>query len=161
MEARNAEAAGIIPARAGFTGTDDRTVPQVRDHPRSRGVYPVRLSTMSSSAGSSPLARGLPADEGRRRRARWIIPARAGFTRSGAATPSRAADHPRSRGVYPCRVDGQGAARGSSPLARGLHRRTPTLLSHPGIIPARAGFTAHRRPRGRPLRDHPRSRGVY
>ena len=151
----------IIPARAGFTLRPSPTRKPGPDHPRSRGVYRTWRPGTPKRPGSSPLARGLPEQMIEQFRKYGIIPARAGFTRSGAATPSRAADHPRSRGVYPCRVDGQGAARGSSPLARGLHRRTPTLLSHPGIIPARAGFTAHRRPRGRPLRDHPRSRGVY
>ena len=50
---------------------------------------------------------------------------------------------------------------GSSPLARGLRlpREVPPRLL--GIIPARAGFTADRRFRGRRGRDHPRSRGVY
>ena len=35
------------------------------------------------------------------------------------------------------------------------------MLTPPGIIPARAGFTHHRRERGHRQPDHPRSRGVY
>ena len=50
---------------------------------------------------------------------------------------------------------------GSSPLARGLHRRHPQIGRDPGIIPARAGFTAQGPPDCRRRRDHPRSRGVY
>ena len=51
--------------------------------------------------GSSPLARGLlfhlpPLIFDQR-----IIPARAGFTYCSSVSSPRAADHPRSRGVYP------------------------------------------------------------
>ena len=70
-------------------------------------------------------------------------------------------DHPRSRGVY---GDHQGSPchkRGSSPLARGLRTREPVYTALAGIIPARAGFTVHRRFACRNGRDHPRSRGVY
>ena len=52
-------------------------------------------------------------------------------------------------------------ARGSSPLARGLHRLVAVHEDRSGIIPARAGFTPPSRRSARPCRDHPRSRGVY
>ena len=74
--------AGIIPARAGFTDDASLTGGRLSDHPRSRGVYRVKVSLISSSSGSSPLARGLlqhgdgPVPPTR------IIPARAGFTSS-------------------------------------------------------------------------------
>ena len=51
--------------------------------------------------------------------------------------------------------------RGSSPLARGLHADHVEHGAHHGIIPARAGFTLHRRRRFGRREDHPRSRGVY
>ena len=70
----------IIPARAGFTGRRrQEQVPQW-DHPRSRGVYDVYLNRDGVLTGSSPLARGLPAELDLRRVGRRIIPARAGFT---------------------------------------------------------------------------------
>ena len=50
------------------------------DHPRSRGVYTAPLSLPLVLSGSSPLARGLPADEMTPLTRRRIIPARAGFT---------------------------------------------------------------------------------
>ena len=50
----------IIPARAGFTGREDRGRRARRDHPRSRGVYQHRRRRRSPRQGSSPLARGLP-----------------------------------------------------------------------------------------------------
>ena len=70
-------------------------------------------------------------------------------------------DHPRSRGVYRViRLLGT-LTWGSSPLARGL--RPPRLggVDGDGIIPARAGFTAHRTGTNPRRWDHPRSRGVY
>ena len=73
--------ARIIPARAGFTVSIRRRSLLPQDHPRSRGVYVMRVVVCAGVVGSSPLARGLhnltfkiPADVG-------IIPARAGFTR--------------------------------------------------------------------------------
>ena len=73
-------AAGIIPARAGFTFTLPEPHAASADHPRSRGVY--RTATIQP-----------PADRG-------IIPARAGFTDRPPGGPQGTPDHPRSRGVY-------------------------------------------------------------
>ena len=110
--------------------------------------------------GSSPLARGLRATEGRAWRIDGIIPARAGFTSAFSATPGSASDHPRSRGVYPGRPRGPTHVHGSSPLARGLRVVLDPLVDGVGIIPARAGFT-WRSPARSATADHPRSRGVY
>ena len=71
----------IIPARAGFTSSCPSGVWTVRDHPRSRGVYQQIVSDEAAKKGSSPLARGLLGRVRRRILLRWIIPARAGFTR--------------------------------------------------------------------------------
>ena len=91
--------------------------------------------------GSSPLARGL---RGAEVGARW-----------------ESLDHPRSRGVYKCVIMGEKSFIGSSPLARGLRRARAPDKVRPGIIPARAGFTPHRRQNYPTWSDHPRSRGVY
>ena len=74
------EGGGIIPARAGFTWLRPRPRSLRWDHPRSRGVYPMRAPHKQKRSGSSPLARGLHvlgfgSDDDSR-----IIPARAGFT---------------------------------------------------------------------------------
>ena len=110
-----------------------------------------------------------------------IIPARAGFTRRRRDGVGRRRDHPRSRGVYPPQPARHRSESGSSPLARGLRMssvlrrrragssplarglRAPGAgqLVGSGIIPARAGFTAHRRRLLPRAGDHPRSRGVY
>ena len=132
---------GIIPARAGFTPGATAPAPTATDHPRSRGVYTATSPPDRSTAGSSPLARGL------RRR-----PSRRG---------RRPPDHPRSRGVYVDDTFGLLKKHGSSPLARGL--RVPSALNRGcfGIIPARAGFTGGEAGVGGCGWDHPRSRGVY
>ena len=95
-----------------------------------------------------------------RRRGR-IIPARAGFTLGHCSLFLTPEDHPRSRGVYARRRRTPARLRGSSPLARGLPRPHPPGGRQPGIIPARAGFTAASPAPNHVARDHPRSRGVY
>ena len=177
----------IIPARAGFTMSGSVVSSSVADHPRSRGVYCAQDFHASRSFGSSPLARGLrpgarsPESSGR------IIPARAGFTAArkghrgrhqdhprsrGVYAPRpgpagrrssfvRAGDHPRSRGVYGDPAAADHPAPGSSPLARGLRRRSPSQRARTRIIPARAGFTGRKPEGGLGVADHPRSRGVY
>ena len=132
-----------------------------RDHPRSRGVYARAARRRHRRAGSSPLARGLPRPRGAVARRFRIIPARAGFTGGLGRPRSCPRDHPRSRGVYAVSAAPPNAAKGSSPLARGL-RRTKTLEDfRTRIIPARAGFTCGRCRCGPGSGDHPRSRGVY
>ena len=110
----------IIPARAGFTLSDEWVNDDDEDHPRSRGVYRRLGQRISPMSGSSPLARGLlpvpePAPGGG-----GIIPARAGFTLLAVELIGGRADHPRSRGVYHSQSVGTAHGLGSSPLARGL-----------------------------------------
>ena len=151
----------IIPARAGFTPSPFSICRCNRDHPRSRGVYPLPTQEPGGVTGSSPLARGLLLHEPAHRFSDGIIPARAGFTILYHHPLGTVGDHPRSRGVYSPSVTYFHNLAGSSPLARGLHERRPGEGRWRGIIPARAGFT----PEGiyDDLRgaDHPRSRGVY
>ena len=152
---------GIIPARAGFTSPRTTITPATPDHPRSRGVYGVKISPCPRTAGSSPLARGLHLDAARRPDDVRIIPARAGFTRRRGRSAARSWDHPRSRGVYLVMVVMVVSYLGSSPLARGLRARSAPGGRRPGIIPARAGFTLPGGGRVVEVGDHPRSRGVY
>ena len=151
----------IIPARAGFTKQVGVHLPNIGDHPRSRGVYVNAFGTADAIAGSSPLARGLRNTRPGKRKCSWIIPARAGFTRAGPASAGSPRDHPRSRGVYLRRELLDVLVEGSSPLARGLPKADTIVKDGAGIIPARAGFTCRPRYSGRGTGDHPRSRGVY
>ena len=136
---------------------------------------------METFGGSSPLARGLRGGAAVLAVGGRIIPARAGFTRRRLSLPAWGADHPRSRGVYPCMRASNMAFCGSSPLARGLRgpaepaaRANRIIPARAGftstsrcsikggrIIPARAGFTQPPASARRPRADHPRSRGVY
>ena len=152
---------GIIPARAGFTATPSSRWPPRRDHPRSRGVYRRDANENRPPAGSSPLARGLPPTPTATAPGTGIIPARAGFTPEPSPMAARSQDHPRSRGVYDGSACIEAFQRGSSPLARGLRVLARPHGPTPGIIPARAGFTAAGPIRRMDGEDHPRSRGVY
>ena len=152
---------GIIPARAGFTGTSGILRSRPTDHPRSRGVYVACLVPVTYHLGSSPLARGLQVGRRVRGGRLGIIPARAGFTLSRRVPWRRRSDHPRSRGVYMGTKFTPDTRGGSSPLARGLppgQSHAPPALR---IIPARAGFTTGGLPSRWRRGDHPRSRGVY
>ena len=151
----------IIPARAGFTCLRYLRCIGGWDHPRSRGVYSRRASPSKSRPGSSPLARGLRGTRVVKPNLWRIIPARAGFTMSLGSSTAPTADHPRSRGVYARCAISAASMRGSAPLARGLPDRTHHYREQPGIIPARAGFTATTTATPPSPGDHPRSRGVY
>ena len=126
-----------------------------------REVYHMVCLVVTEVGGSSPLARGLRCHWGPLPRRRRIIPARAGFTPGAPSRRRPCADQPRSRGVYQIGHTIIENNLGSSPLARGLRQRLRLRHHHPGIIPARAGFTDLQRGPGVRGRDHPRSRGVY
>ena len=151
----------IIPARAGFTQGQPPLDHRNRDHPRSRGVYVPARAAASTTAGSSPLARGLPRHPIARTRSSRIIPARAGFTVLLPWLSSLYWDHPRSRGVYRPASASASTPGGSSPLARGLRLPRGHDDEREGIIPARAGFTLAQYGEEIEAEDHPRSRGVY
>ena len=151
----------IIPARAGFTSRIFVRSRRMKDHPSSRGVYLTARVFEPVSVGSSPLARGLLTLIFGGRIAAVDHPRSRGVYSIRRSTTWTAPDHPRSRGVYVPDIWLKTRTGGSSPLARGLPKRS-ILASSPGrIIPARAGFTggAEVGPGGES--DHPRSRGVY
>ena len=161
IRGRRSGTSRIIPARAGFTGSIPLTGAMTTDHPRSRGVYVSPAGPVSTTAGSSPLARGLPTPRRSRQDCAWIIPARAGFTFPFPRPSPNPTDHPRSRGVYTLTVLLLTHAVGSSPLARGLLEAVAHHIASLRIIPARAGFTIARGFICSSQSDHPRSRGVY
>ena len=97
--------AGIIPARAGFTNACTSGTHDLRDHPRSRGVYTLSSPLCIDLSGSSPLARGLQLPVTSAATSSRIIPARAGFTSRRGPCWSSPWDHPRSRGVYRAAIE--------------------------------------------------------
>ena len=131
----------IIPARAGFTLTENRADAGRTDHPRSRGVYQTIFFGTIFHYGSSPLARGLRGWGSRHALGCRIIPARAGFTTPIFNRLLHRGDHPRSRGVYDVKSVAAKPINGSSPLARGLLSFGFSGRITCRIIPARAGFT--------------------
>ena len=131
----------IIPAYAGSTASTPGERNRSRDHPRIRGEHSVRSTRERTLSGSSPHTRGARADPGPARQRRGIIPAYAGSTMPGCASPKSPPDHPRIRGEH-CRV---------------LYSRNWTR----GIIPAYAGSTAPSSPACWAATDHPRIRGEH
>ena len=110
---------GIIPARAGSTTVGRGRGVQLGDHPRSRGEHRAPASRVSSTPGSSPLARGARPGDYSGGVEEGIIPARAGSTPGGRRLPAGGWDHPRSRGEHIPTKGAKAMAEGSSPLARG------------------------------------------
>ena len=91
---------GLIPARAGNTGTLLELLRVRRAHPRSRGEHSPPSSKGIGVLGSSPLARGTqPGGFGSETRG-GLIPARAGNTRKKSAPNHGVGAHPRSRGEH-------------------------------------------------------------
>ena len=137
---------GIIPACAGSTPPWRRCRRPRGDHPRMRGEHLEPLSVASSLAGSSPHARGAHLPVNRAGVLVGIIPACAGSTMTRFPTRRSGRDHPRMRGEHATISLCGGQAEGSSPHARGAHRRPERRDSEDGIIPACAGSTSSRYP---------------
>ena len=131
----------IIPARAGFTCCQRRSLRSSQDHPRACGVYLAAGKCLGLYHGSSPRVRGLPTGVKNDRGAYRIIPARAGFTGRRFPPDGGGADHPRACGVYMESEDRLPLGCGSSPRVRGLQHLAGQDRLHVRIIPARAGFT--------------------
>ena len=110
---------GLIPAHAGKTCGYTLTPRLVPAHPRSRGENGIVAGDSLRKVGSSPLTRGKPPFRLSMRASAGLIPAHAGKTRPGRATPSNHRAHPRSRGENSMVVGAASAAAGSSPLTRG------------------------------------------
>ena len=132
---------GLIPARAGNTGT-------------GRG-------SSGGCGGSSPLARGTLAGKGFGVSRPGLIPARAGNTAWFLRITKSGGAHPRSRGEHACKNLRTPSRLGSSPLARGTLVPGNHLVDGVGLIPARAGNTFATVGVGSGARAHPRSRGEH
>ena len=152
---------GIIPACAGSTRRGAPSRPRRWDHPRMRGEHSARSSVGRNFMGSSPHARGaleLADAQGIDLR---IIPACAGSTPLMPPDSPRQWDHPRMRGEHPQPPGTRLHEHGSSPHARGAHRRRDRQLGRRGIIPACAGSTSNVGDFQLNRGDHPRMRGEH
>ena len=126
-----------------------------------RGEHRTLARSSSTSAGSSPRARGAPADGDAAAAVRGIIPACAGSTRVSHESSASKRDHPRVRGEHVSGGSSRPQRGGSSPRARGAHAAAGVLRGLPGIIPACAGSTSPTRLEVHDAGDHPRVRGEH
>ena len=131
----------FIPARAGNTQSPRGPRAWSTVHPRARGEHPTIRLPRDGHGGSSPRARGTRhADHETEREARFI-PARAGNTERRTSMSPFKPVHPRARGEHINHIGIPGQMGGSSPRARGTHRRDAAHGGQPRFIPARAGNT--------------------
>ena len=129
----------FIPARAGNTPDACRTDAGPTVHPRSRGEHPAPGAYATAQDGSSPLARGTRHRRPAARRHLRFIPARAGNTTAARTRRPSAPVHPRSRGEHGAASGGARSLPGSSPLARGTRRRSPTTTARAAVHPRSRG----------------------
>ena len=111
--------------------------------------------------GSSPLTRGAPTMQVKRRVRAGLIPAHAGSTGRRWRSSSRRPAHPRSRGEHagvPLELSAYG---GSSPLTRGARVYDGRYAPRRGLIPAHAGSTIVQTKSDWRAQAHPRSRGEH
>ena len=132
---------GIIPAGAGLTPWMSLSISRTRDHPRGCGAHWHWRYLATGWQGSSPRVRGSQRESPREDRARGIIPAGAGLTRSVQGPCCRARDHPRGCGAHSRGEKDPAGGEGSSPRVRGSRCRTSWFALPRGIIPAGAGLT--------------------
>ncbi len=111
--------------------------------------------------GSSPPARGAPAETSTDRGTGGIIPACAGSTAWRPPTTAPPGDHPRLRGEHLGIKNPMVVFDGSSPPARGAPAMGAGLAMLVGIIPACAGSTLGASSIRASARDHPRLRGEH
>ena len=115
--------------------------------------------SMEEQGGSSPHARGTPADLVDCSLISRFIPACAGNAERVPRAYRLSAVHPRMRGERSSASSASVVASGSSPHARGTRRSRPAPAYRPRFIPACAG-NASGHPRSHQARPvHPRMRG--
>ena len=152
---------GITPACAGNTFPIWKLYSTPQDHPRLRGEYSTSQDSRKRTVGSPPLARGIHWRPEQELDCEGITPACAGNTSVYALPSNPLRDHPRLRGEYCLSSRQVRIARGSPPLARGIHRIISVNVNLPGITPACAGNTLDCRLIQLSPWDHPRLRGEY
>ena len=149
----------LIPAHAGKTRRQTRTLAPCGAHPRSRGENSASAFSTWSSRGSSPLTRGKLQATPQADNVPGLIPAHAGKTVFLRSQEGNRRAHPRSRGEnhgVQSRIVNQ---TGSSPLTRGKPPEHGADRSQKGLIPAHAGKTARAPAISSAQAAHPRSRG--
>ena len=132
---------GLIPARAGKTGSFVAVSITPKAHPRACGENPRRTVTLSAIRGSSPRVRGKHKDRKTGKPTIGLIPARAGKTGVTCWRHPLPGAHPRACGENA--TSGRFFQRqpGSSPRVRGKPGINAKIQDSERLIPARAGKT--------------------
>ncbi len=110
---------GIIPACAGNTRREGRSVRRSRDHPRVCGEHLGGCHAGAVQDGSSPRVRGTPCHGLHHACRPGIIPACAGNTMPMFSPWRKPRDHPRVCGEHDIQLTVTQCAPGSSPRVRG------------------------------------------
>ncbi len=126
-----------------------------------RGEHHQNGGSCSRPVGSSPHARGAPADGPGHVRAGGLIPACAGSTILELVHSVPVPAHPRMRGEHPLRTTRPASSHGSSPHARGALSRIGYDAEWRGLIPACAGSTGVVPQQAVAALAHPRMRGEH
>ena len=136
---------GIIPAHAGLTAYSISFAHCARDHSRVCGAHSGSGLYLTHFGGSSPRMRGSP-EHGRLQSGHaGIIPAYAGLTHLQLVFCRCIWNHPRVCEAHESTSAGVTRSLGSSPRMRGSRSQTAAQRQRPGIIPAHAGLTYHKK----------------
>ena len=150
---------GLIPARAGKTGSRSQACGPAPAHPRACGENSASDPPWLGSTGSSPRVRGKLGERPTVVGLDGLIPARAGKTPDSNRPARDQPAHPRACGENATSRRHARTAGGSSPRVRGKRPRGIPHRHPRGLIPARAGKTAPTRRRSNGSRAHPRACG--
>ena len=151
----------FIPAGAGNTCAPRASTSSTPVHPRGRGEHEDMMGQPIDDHGSSPRARGTPVLDFERALDERFIPAGAGNTAPPPSPATTSAVHPRGRGEHLMPRRWNASATGSSPRARGTHRRGGVRQLPERFIPAGAGNTSPPNCSATPSPVHPRGRGEH
>ena len=131
----------FIPAGAGNTSAENRSIAPTSVYPRWRGEHSASLMPIIGLGGLSPLARGTRRQRIVRLPLHRFIPAGAGNTSTLSITTDREPVYPRWRGEHPNGSALSYPQIGLSPLARGTQSDAIDALIDARFIPAGAGNT--------------------
>ncbi len=151
----------FIPAGAGNTSAENRSIAPTSVYPRWRGEHPNGSALSYPQIGLSPLARGtlkVLKNIGFRTR---FIPAGAGNTGVIPIAARNAAVYPRWRGEHDKSLTKNNSTPGLSPLARGTHHYFGKSVIKNRFIPAGAGNTYRSNGRNTEFSVYPRWRGEH
>ncbi len=151
----------FIPAGAGNTSAENRSIAPTSVYPRWRGEHPNGSALSYPQIGLSPLARGTQSDAIDALIDARFIPAGAGNTEGAEEYRIQNAVYPRWRGEHDKSLTKNNSTPGLSPLARGTHHYFGKSVIKNRFIPAGAGNTAPLKICTKAIAVYPRWRGEH